>query len=111
MHLLAAACSSYDLLVDISNPEKPVRLDAATDTNFRSGTRPVFSNDGKKVMFTDEWGGGTGPMCQASQHDGDGRQHDPHHRARSKKYTQHAYFKIPDGADGARRTASRTTAD
>ena len=27
-----------------------------------------------------------------------------------KKYTQHAYFKIPDGADARRRTACRTTA-
>ncbi|MDF2775054.1 MAG: hypothetical protein K0S86_4554, partial [Geminicoccaceae bacterium] len=92
--LLAGACGSYGLLVDISNPEKPVRLDAKSDTNFSLWHTAVFSNDGKKVVFTDEWGGGTSPMCQASsmmEMGGntiltiDGK----------KKYKQHAYFKIP----------------
>ena len=66
MHLLAGACASYCILVDISNPEKPVRLDARADTNFSLWHTAVFSNDGKKIVFTDEWGGGTGPMCQAT---------------------------------------------
>jgi hypothetical protein len=92
--LLAGACGSYGLLVDVSNPEKPVRLDARADTNFSLWHTAVFSNDGKKVVFTDEWGGGTSPMCQANsmmEMGGntilsiDGK----------KKYTQHAYFKIP----------------
>ena len=66
MHLLAAACSSHAILVDISNPEKPVRLSAITDTNNFQGRHTAgFSNDGKKTLWTDEWGGGTGPMCQA----------------------------------------------
>ena len=47
-------------------PEKPVRLAAQADTNFQGWHTAVFSNDGKKVVFTDEWGGGTGPMCQAN---------------------------------------------
>ena len=46
MGLLAGACGSYGLLVDISNPEKPVRLDAAADTNFSLWHTAVFSNDG-----------------------------------------------------------------
>jgi hypothetical protein len=94
MHLLAGACASYGLLVDISNPEKPVRLDAKADTNFSLWHTAVFSNDGSKVVYTDEWGGGTAPNCQATSMmemggnailtiSGD------------KKYTQHAYFKIP----------------
>jgi hypothetical protein len=66
MNLLAGACASYGLLVDISNPMKPVRLDAIADTNFSLWHTAVFSNDGKRVVFTDEWGGGTGPMCQAT---------------------------------------------
>ena len=66
MHLLAGACGSYGLLVDVSNPEKPVRLDAAADTNFSLWHTAVFSNDGSKVVFTDEWGGGTAPNCQAT---------------------------------------------
>ncbi|MGV3710731.1 MAG: LVIVD repeat-containing protein [Gemmatimonas sp.] len=64
--LLAGACGSYGILVDVKNPEKPVRLDAISDTTFSLWHTAVFSNDGKKVVFTDEWGGGTGPMCQAT---------------------------------------------
>ena len=64
--LLAGACGAYGILVDISNPEKPVRLDAISDTTFSLWHTAVFSNDGKKVVFTDEWGGGTSPMCQAT---------------------------------------------
>ncbi len=61
MHLLAAACTSYGILVDISDPEKPVRLTALADTNnFQGRHTAAFSNDGSKVIFTDEWGGGTG---------------------------------------------------
>lgn len=94
MHLLAGACASYGLLVDISNPMKPVRLAAEADTNFSLWHTAVFSNDASKVVFTDEWGGGTQPMCQATsmmQMGGNailtlGKDH---------KYTQHAYFKIP----------------
>ncbi|MBL7650485.1 MAG: hypothetical protein JNK74_30430, partial [Candidatus Hydrogenedentes bacterium] len=52
--LLAGACGSYGLLVDVSNPEKPVRVDAKADTNFSLWHTAVFSNDGKKVVFTDE---------------------------------------------------------
>ena len=64
--LLAGACGSYGILVDVKNPEKPVRLDAISDSTFSLWHTAVFSNDGKKVVFTDEWGGGTGPMCQAT---------------------------------------------
>ena len=67
MHLLAAACSSHAILVDISNPEKPVRLAAVTDTNnFQGRHTAAFSNDGKKTIMTDEWGGGTGQIGRAS---------------------------------------------
>ena len=65
-HLLAASCIGYGLLIDITNPEKPVRLSAQADTNFSAWHTAVISNDGKKVVFTDEWGGGTSPMCQAN---------------------------------------------
>ena len=94
MNLLAGACASYGLLVDISNPMKPVRLDAVADTNFSLWHTAVFSNDGKRVVFTDEWGGGTGPMCQATsmmEMGGDAVLTIDSKR----KYTQHAYFKIP----------------
>jgi hypothetical protein len=94
MNLLAGACASYGLLVDISNPVKPVRLDAVADTNFSLWHTAVFSNDGKKVVFTDEWGGGTGPMCQATSMMEMGGNTTLTIDAK-KKYTEHAYFKIP----------------
>jgi hypothetical protein len=92
--LLAGACGSYGLLVDISNPEKPVRLDAKSDTNFSLWHTAVFSNDGRKVVFTDEWGGGTSPMCQANSMMEMGG-NTILSIGPKKKYTQHAYFKIP----------------
>lgn len=94
MGLLAGACSSYGLLVDISNPERPVRLDAVADTNFSLWHTAVFSNDGSKVLFTDEWGGGTGPMCQATSMMEMGGNTVLTIGA-DRKMTQHAYFKLP----------------
>ncbi len=91
--LLAGACGSYGLLVDVSNPEKPVRLDARADTNFSLWHTAVFSNDGKKVVFTDEWGGGTSPMCQANSMMEMGG-NTILTIDRKWKYTQHAYYKI-----------------
>lgn len=94
MNLLAGACASHGLLVDISNPEKPVRLDAAADTNFSLWHTAVFSNDGKKVVFTDEWGGGTSPNCQAI-HPLEMGGNTTLVITPDRKYRQHAYFKIP----------------
>lgn len=94
MGLLAGACASAGLLVDISNPEKPVRLDAVADTNFSLWHTAVFSNDGKKVVFTDEWGGGTQPMCQKTSMMEMGGNTTLVIGA-DRKMKQHAYFKIP----------------
>jgi hypothetical protein len=96
LHLLAAACSSHAILVDISNPEKPVRLSALTDTNNFQGRHTAgFSNDGKKTLWTDEWGGGTGPMCQAGSIMELGGNTIVTASADNKKLTQRAYFKLP----------------
>jgi hypothetical protein len=96
LHLLAAACSSHAILVDISNPEHPVRLAAITDTNNFQGRHTAgFSNDGKKTLWTDEWGGGTGPMCQANSIMELGGNTIVTESADNKKMTQHAYFKLP----------------
>jgi len=95
LHLLAAACSTHSILVDISNPEKPVRIDALTDTNnFQGRHTAAFSNDGKKLIQTDEWGGGTGPMCQASSMIELGGNTIISLDAK-KKQAQHGYFKLP----------------
>jgi hypothetical protein len=63
--LAAGACSGNGILLDISDPVHPVRLDDATDKNFAYWHSATFNNDGSKVIFTDEWGGGTRPRCRA----------------------------------------------
>ena len=96
MHLLAAACSSHAIMVDISNPEKPVRLSTLTDTNnFQGRHTSGFSNDGMKTLWTDEWGGGTGPMCQAGSIMELGGNTIVTASKDYKTLTQHAYFKLP----------------
>jgi hypothetical protein len=62
--LAAGACSGNGILLDISDPMKPVRLDAVVDRNFAYWHSATFNNDGTKVIFTDEWGGGTRPRCR-----------------------------------------------
>jgi hypothetical protein len=52
--------------MDISNPEKPTRLDVVADPNYAYCHTDTFNNDGTKVLFTDEWGGGTRPRCRAT---------------------------------------------
>lgn len=62
--LAGGACGGYGLLLDISDPANPRRLDAVADTNFSFWHSATFSNDGKAVLFTDEWGGGRAPRCR-----------------------------------------------
>jgi hypothetical protein len=64
--LAAGACSGNGILLDISDPVNPKRLDAVGDNNFAYWHSATFNNDGTKVIFTDEWGGGTRPRCRAS---------------------------------------------
>jgi hypothetical protein len=64
--LAAGACSGNGVLLDISNPVNPVRLDDVSDKNFAYWHSATFNNDGSKVIFTDEWGGGVRPRCRAS---------------------------------------------
>jgi len=64
--LAAGACSGNGILLDISDPFNPVRLDAAVDPSFAYWHSASFNNDGTKVIFTDEWGGGTSPRCRAT---------------------------------------------
>jgi hypothetical protein len=64
--LAAGACSGNGILLDISDPVNPKRLDAVEDKNFAYWHSATFNNDGTKVIFTDEWGGGTNPRCRAT---------------------------------------------
>ena len=62
--LAAGACAGYGLLLDIRDPAHPRRLAAASDSNFAYWHSATFNNDGTKVLFTDEWGGGLQPRCR-----------------------------------------------
>ena len=60
------ACAGYGLLLDIRDPAHPVRLAAASDSNFAYWHSATFNNDASTVIFTDEWGGGVAPRCRAT---------------------------------------------
>jgi uncharacterized protein (DUF305 family) len=66
LKIAAGACSGNGILFDIADPLNPKRIDAVTDTTFAYWHSATFNNDGTKVIFTDEWGGGGRPRCKAS---------------------------------------------
>jgi len=63
--IAAGACSGNGIIFDISNPRKPKRIDEVVDKGFAYWHSATFNNDGTKVLFTDEWGGGGRPRCLA----------------------------------------------
>ena len=81
--LAGGACEGYGLLLDISDPVAPRRIDAVADSNFAYWHSATFNNDGSKVLFTDEWGGGGQPKCRAT---------DP------MEWGANAIFTVEDGA-------------
>jgi hypothetical protein len=64
--LAGGACEGYGLLLDIRDPVNPVRIGAVADSNFSYWHSATFNNDGTKILFSDEWGGGGGPKCRAT---------------------------------------------
>jgi hypothetical protein len=64
--LAGGACGGYGLLLDISDPEHPTRIGAVADSNFSYWHSATFNNDGTKILFSDEWGGGGQPKCRAT---------------------------------------------
>jgi hypothetical protein len=64
--LAGGACEGHGFLLDISNPTQPRRLAAAADSNFAYWHSATFNNDGTKLLFSDEWGGGGAPKCRAT---------------------------------------------
>ena len=91
--LAAGACSGNGILLDIRDPANPKRIAEATDPNFAYWHSATFSNDGKKVVFTDEWGGGTQPRCRSTDKPEWGA--DAIFTIDDRKLTQRSYFKIP----------------
>ena len=64
--IAGGACEGHGFLLDISDPLNPKRLDAVADSNFAYWHSATFNNDGTKLLFSDEWGGGGGPKCRAT---------------------------------------------
>lgn len=62
--MAGGACEGYGLLLNIEDPTNPYRMDAVADSNFSYWHSATFNNDGTKVLFTDEWGGGGQPKCR-----------------------------------------------
>jgi len=64
--LAGGACGGYGLLLDIRDVANPKRMDAVSDANFSYWHSATFNNDGTKLLFSDEWGGGGQPKCRAT---------------------------------------------
>ncbi len=64
--MAGGACEGYGLLLDISDPEQPVRVSEVSDSNFSYWHSATFNNEGTKLLFSDEWGGGSQPKCRAT---------------------------------------------
>jgi len=91
--LAAGACSGNGIVLDIKDPVHPKRLDAVNDPNYSYWHSASFSNNGDKVLFTDEWGGGLGARC---------RQNDPNKwgadaifHLKENKLSFATYYKMP----------------
>lgn len=91
--LAAGACSGNGILLDIRDPVHPKRIDAVNDPNYSYWHSASFSNDGKKVVFTDEWGGGLGARCRANDPNKWGA--DAIFHLRNRKLSFASYYKMP----------------
>ncbi|MFM8567689.1 MAG: LVIVD repeat-containing protein [Gemmatimonadota bacterium] len=91
--LAGGACEGYGLLLDISDPVNPRRIGAVADSNFSYWHSATFNNDGTKILFTDEWGGGGGPKCRASDPMAWGA--DAIFTLENRTMTFQSYYKLP----------------
>jgi hypothetical protein len=91
--LAAGACSGNGILLDVKDPVHPKRLDAVNDPNYSYWHSASFSNDGTKVVFTDEWGGGLGARCRANDPSKWGA--DAIFHLKNEKLSLASYYKLP----------------
>src|SRR4029450_5739689 len=91
--LAGGACPGLGLLLDIRDPEHPVRLDAAADANMSFWHSATFNNDGTKLLFSDEWGGGGQPRCRETDKKEWGS--DALFSIENGKLKFHSYYKLP----------------
>jgi hypothetical protein len=91
--LAAGACSGNGILLDIKDPVHPKRVDAVNDPNYSYWHSASFSNDGTKVVFTDEWGGGLQPRCRPTDPNKWGA--DAIFNLKDDKLSFASYYKMP----------------
>lgn len=91
--LAAGACSGNGILLDIKDPAHPKRIDSVNDPNYAYWHSASFSNDGKKVVFTDEWGGGLGARCRPNDPNKWGADAIFHLQDNKMKFA--SYYKMP----------------
>ena len=87
------ACEGYGFLLDITNPTNPIRIGAVSDSNFSYWHSATFNNDGSKILFSDEWGGGGQAKCRA----GDPKEWgaDAIFTLENDQMTFQSYYKLP----------------
>jgi len=90
--LAAGACSGNGIVLDIKDPVHPKRVDAVNDPNYSYWHSASFSNDGSKVVFTDEWGGGLGARCRPTDPNKWGA--DAIFRLKDDKLSMASYYKL-----------------
>ena len=91
--LAAGACSGNGIVLDVKDPVHPNRVDAVNDPNYSYWHSASFSNDGTKVVFTDEWGGGLGARCRANDPNKWGA--DAIFHLKDNKLSLASYYKLP----------------
>ncbi|MGH7585521.1 MAG: LVIVD repeat-containing protein [Gemmatimonadales bacterium] len=91
--LAGGACEGYGFLIDIRNPTNPVRIGAVSDSNFSFWHSATFNNDGTKILFSDEWGGGGQPKCRATDKPEWGA--DAIFTVAERKMQFRSYYKLP----------------
>ncbi len=96
--LAAGACSGNGILLDISDPANPKRVDEVIDPNFSYWHSATFSNDGSKLLFSDEWGGGVGAKCRATDKMTWGA--DAIFSVRNRKLIAQGHYKLPSAQNG-----------
>ena len=91
--LAGGACGGLGLLLDISDPVKPVRIAEVADPNMSFWHSATFNNDGTKMLFSDEWGGGGSPKCRV----GDPKEFgaDAIFTIENRKLKFQSYYKLP----------------
>jgi LVIVD repeat len=91
--LAGGACGGYGLLLDISDVANPRRIDAVADSNFSFWHSATFNNDATKILFSDEWGGGSAPRCRSTDKLVWGA--DAIFTMQNRKMSMKGYYKMP----------------